>query len=110
MYARVWRKLCKLEYIVRNNLWPVRVLKWQRKIRTLTGEQCPTGRSRSGLGMPLGTAARTSVEDIVGKMIENGRIKSELWVRPQSPKGTYIAEEKVNRADHASFFRSDQGA
>ncbi len=38
--------------------------------------ECPTGRSRSGLGMPLGTAARTAVEDI-----ENGgRIKSELWV------------------------------
>ena len=27
IYARVWRKLCKLEYILSDNLWPVRVLK-----------------------------------------------------------------------------------
>ena len=51
--------------------------------------------------MPLGTAARTAVEDIIGGW---GRIGSELWVRRKSPNGTYIGEEKVNRADHASFF------
>ena len=36
LYARVRRKLCKLEQIVRDDLWPVRVLKGQRKIRMLT--------------------------------------------------------------------------
>lgn len=67
MYARVWCELSKLEQIVRDNLWLVRVLRGERKKRTLTRKrkQCPTGSSRSGLGMPLGTAARTAVEDIV---------------------------------------------
>ncbi len=62
--------------------------------------------------MPLGTAARTAVEDIAGAWIgNNGGIESELWVGARDPHGTYIEEEKVNRADHASFFHegSDQG-
>lgn len=31
MYARVWCEFSKLEQIVRDNLWPVRVLKGERK-------------------------------------------------------------------------------
>jgi hypothetical protein len=65
MSVRVGRELSELQYIGRDDLRAVWILRAQRKMRISTGKSSLTGRSISGTKMPLGTAARTSDWDIM---------------------------------------------
>ena len=104
MSVRVGRELSELEYIGRDDLRAVWVLRAQLKTRISTRKLFFTGRSMSGTEMPLGTAARTSDWDIMEQRVKRLEEGCGWGSRPK----WVLYSARDGRTKHLSR-RSDQG-